>query len=305
MGLVSRQLGYAANPVTTSAIEPGLTPADWNACAQIARTHGRSFYFASRFLSPAKRRAVHSIYAYCRTADDIVDNAQCVESARQDLDNWLHQIDRPVDLIARAFMDTRQRFAIPAQPARDLIEGVGRDLQPTLFRTWPELRVYCHGVAGTVGLMVSPVLGCSDPAVLNRAAGLGIAMQLTNILRDVAEDAELGRLYLPTDELAAFGIDPESVLERRPNGSFTEFMQFQISRARELYDEARPGIPALPPASRLTTLAASHFYSGILCEIEALNYDVFSARAHVSSSKKVRSLPTIAASFVHMTVRSA
>lgn len=305
MGLVSRQLDHAGISVPGLLPEQTLTRAEWKACAQIARTHGRSFYFASHFLPRIKRRAVHSIYAFCRTADDIVDKATCVDTAAIDLENWLQQIDRPFDLVARAFHETRRRYSIPAQPARDLIAGVREDLQPGTFRTWPELRVYCHGVAGTVGLMVSPVLGCTDPVVLEQAACLGIAMQLTNILRDVAEDAELGRLYLPTEELAAFGCDPESILAGKPNGDFADFMQFQISRARKLYAEAHLGLPALPPASRLTTLAASNFYSGILCEIESMNYDVFRTRAQVSSSRKVRSLPGIAAKFVQMSVRPA
>ncbi len=277
-----------------------LSPYDWAACSQIARSHGRSFYLASQFLPRVRRRAVHAIYAWCRTADDIVDRAVCPDSARHELDVWRAQLDHPEHLIARAFGSTRETWDIPLQPALDLLDGVGHDLNPTHFRTWADLRVYCHCVAGTVGLMVSPVLGCSRPDVLEKAAQLGIAMQLTNILRDVAEDASMGRLYLPTAELEEFGCDPESILMGRPNGEFGEFMRFQIARARAIYAEAHKGIPHLPAASRFTTLAASRFYSGILCEIEAMNYNVFRARAQVSSVRKVRSLPSITLSFVSM-----
>ncbi len=277
-----------------------LTATDWATCGQIARNHGRSFYLASRFLPSQRRRAVHAIYAWCRTADDIVDTATCAETARRELIDWRKQLDRPEHLIARAFASTRETYAIPLQPALDLLDGIGHDLDPIPFRTWADLRVYCHCVAGTVGLMVSPVLGCSDPAVLERAAALGIAMQLTNILRDVAEDAAMGRLYLPTAELEEFGCDPESVLTGRPNGQFEEFMRFQITRARAIYAEAHKGIPYLPPASRFTTLAASRFYSGILSEIEAMDCNVFRARAQVSSVRKVRSIPSITLTFVNM-----
>ena len=278
---------------------------DWLQCEAVAREHGRSFYVASKFLPAERRRAIHAIYAFCRTADDIVDRAISPIEASARLDAWARQIENPVDLVPRVFAIARDRFGIPDAPARELIEGVRRDLEPRLYATWPELRDYCHGVAGTVGLMAAPVLGCQDGKALRHAADLGIAMQLTNILRDIAEDAARGIVYLPTFELESFGCDPDSVLAGRPTGRFRELIAFQIDRARILYAEARRGIPALSPAGRFTTLAASHFYAGILKEIEAQGYDPFRGRARVSSSKKVRSLPRIAISFVQLSVRSA
>jgi phytoene synthase len=174
------------------------------------------------------------------------------------------------------------------------------DLGPCRFATWDQLRRYCYHVAGTVGLLVAPILGCRDDAALPHAVDLGIAMQLTNILRDVGEDARRGRLYLPLDELAAFGCDPEAILSGRPSGRFRELLAFQVARARDLYLEARRGIPALSPAGRLTTLAASQFYATILTAIEERDYEVFGARAYVPNGRKIAALPSVAAAFVRI-----
>jgi 15-cis-phytoene synthase len=174
------------------------------------------------------------------------------------------------------------------------------DLGPCRFATWDELRCYCYHVAGTVGLMVAPILGCEDEAALPYAVDLGIAMQLTNILRDVGEDARRRRLYLPLDELAAFGCDPEAILCGRPSGRFRELLDFQVARARELYSQARRGLVALSPAGRLTTLAASEFYAMILTAIEERDYDVFGARAYVPNGRKLTALPSVAAAFVRI-----
>jgi phytoene synthase len=283
---------------------PRTNEDDWLHCEAVAKEHGRSFYVASRFLPTDRRRAIHAIYAFCRVADDIVDRAECPIRAGAALDKWAEQLDYPVDAVPRAFASARDDFGVPIEPARDLIEGVRRDLEPRWYQTWTDLREYCHSVAGTVGLMAAPVLGCRDSHALTHAAELGVAMQLTNILRDVAEDAERGRVYLPVSELEAYGCDPQSVLAGRPNGQFRDLVAFQIERARGLYAQAREGIPALTPAGRFTTLAASHFYAGILREIEAQDLDPFRGRARVTSARKVRSLPRVAVSFIEFSVRA-
>jgi phytoene synthase len=264
------------------------------------RQHGRTFYFASRCLPPERRRAVLATYAFCRVADDIVDATQAasVEAVATALERWKDQIDRPMHPVAIAFAATRAQYSIPVRPVHDLLTGIQMDLTTNRYSSWSELRTYCYHVAGTVGLMVAPILGCRDQSALHHAAGLGIAMQLTNILRDVAEDARLGRLYLPLDEIAAFGCDPEAILAGRPGPRFPALIEFQIQRARALYADAHCGVGALIPRARFTTLAASRLYASILTEIEALNYDVFSTRAHVSSARKVRALPSIASAFV-------
>ena len=215
-------------------------------CAAIAREHGRTFYLASRFLPPGRRRGVLPAYAYCRIADDIVDAARRNRSGRMPRRPWRggrRSSIEPADPVAVAFAETRARFGIPIRPVRRPVHRHphGPDHRP--LRDLGRPARYCYHVAGTVGLMVAPILGCRDPRRARHAADLGIAMQLTNILRDVAEDARSGRLYLPLDEIAAFGCDPEAILAGRPDAGFPDLMAFQIARARALYaDAARSGI---------------------------------------------------------------
>jgi 15-cis-phytoene synthase len=283
-----------------------LQPAsDWETCRLVARTHGKSFYVASLCLPSERRRAIHAVYAFCRMADDIVDRATCLDAARRDIDAWERELDDPVGPVARAFAFARMQYGVPEDAARELLAGVRMDLLPRRYATWDELRGYCHAVAGTVGLMVAPILGCRDASALVYAAELGIAMQLTNILRDICEDAAQGRLYLPVHELADFGVDPDSVLAGQPNGAFCDFMAFQIDRARLLYAVAEQGIPALDSSGRLATLAAKQFYSEILTEIEKLDYDVFRARAHLTTSQKLRALPGVFVGFTQLSLSSA
>jgi len=187
---------------------------------------------------------------------------------------------------------------IPVEPAVELIEGIRMDLEPRCYRNWSELSVYCHAVAGTVGLLSAPVLGCNDPTALKHAAELGIAMQLTNILRDVAEDAANGRIYLPLSDLHTFGCDLESILLGAPVGDFTGLIAFEIDRARALYASALRGVPSLDRNGQLATLAAARFYGEILTEIERFECDVFRGRAHVSTARKLRQTPRVAAAFL-------
>ena len=280
----------------------GMTeaPVDWRLCSEITRVHGRTFYLASHFQTPPRRRALHAIYAYCRIADDIVDRAATPDEAVFQLDAWAAQLDAPTHPVARTFLATRQIYDIPVEPARDLIEGIRSDLRPEPFASWEDLRGYCYCVAGTVGLLTAPVLGCSQASALPRAVDLGIAMQLTNILRDVGEDARQQRVYLPLADLAAFGCTPESLLAGRPVGRFRELMAFEIARARSLYAAARPGIAALSPAGQMTALAASRLYASILTRIEELDYDVFNTRATVHTRRKLGALPAVAVDFARM-----
>ncbi len=285
---------------------PGPLPsaADWRACEVLASGHGRSFYLASRLLPPNRKRAVLATYAWCRITDDIVDHAaeRGTEATMRALDAWETQLVEPSDPVAIAFAAVRERFGVPEGPARDLITGVRMDIVPGTYRSWDELRTYCFHVAGTVGLMVAPILGCDDPDAHRYAADLGIAMQLTNILRDVAEDADMGRLYLPLDEIEAFGCDPEAILAGTPGPRFPELIAFQVDRARRLYGEALLGVPALIPSGRLATLAAARLYAGILDEIEAMDHDVFRGRAIVPGRRKARLLAGASASVARMSI---
>ena len=273
---------------------------DWRRCAEIARAYGQTFYFASHFLPPSRRQAIHATYAWCRIADDLADGAGDLDEAASALDAWERQLDAPADPVAVAFAIARERFGVPDAPARDLLHGVRMDLEHRPFADWQELSRYCYHVAGTVGLLVAPVLGCRDDAALPHAINLGIAMQVTNILRDVGEDARRGRLYLPLSDLAMFDCDPDAVLACRPNGRFRELVAFEIDRARGLYADARRGIPALAPSGRMTTLAGGSLYATILTRIEEMDYDVFASRAHVPTRRKLGALPGVAAAFVRL-----
>lgn len=281
-----------------------VTAADWQACEVIASRQGRSFYLASRFLPPARKRAVLATYAWCRITDDIVDRAPVPdhEAAAQALDAWEAELAAPEHPVARAFAAAREQFNVPVGPAHDLLTGVRMDLLPGTYATWDELRTYCFHVAGTVGLLVAPILGNDDPGADRHAADLGIAMQLTNILRDVAEDATMGRLYLPLEEIVAFGGDPDAILAGMPCRGFRDLMAFQVARARGIYRDALAGVPALIPSGRLATLAAARLYAGILDEIEAMDHDVFQGRAFVPTSRKARLLAGASASVAMMSV---
>jgi phytoene synthase len=270
--------------------------------------HGRTFAFASRFLPPTKRRAAQSAYAFCRIGDDLVDRASAgepVNAIAAGLDDWEQQIDHPTHPVSIAFAAARAYYGIPEQPVHDLFTGFRMDLNPHWFSARAELDDYCYYVAGTVGLIVAPILGCESKPALRHAVELGTAMQLTNILRDVAEDALAGRLYLPLEDLAEFGVDPESILAGRPNGDFRNLMRYEIDRAREFYASAREGVSALDLTGQLTTLASSHLYAHILGCIEEQDYDVFRRRAHVSMARKLRALPVVAGSFVGMRLTTA
>lgn len=273
---------------------------DWDVCEDVVRRYGRTFYFSSRFLPSDRRRAIYAAYAFFRVADDIVDLAPVAGSAAtaRALDAWEGQLDAPSHPVAVAFAVARARYGVPVAPARDLVDGMRMDLTPRRYATWEELRVYCYRVAGTVGLIAAPIFGCRDEAALPRAVDLGIAMQLTNILRDVAEDAAMGRLYLPLADLAAFGCDPEAILAGRASGRFAALIAFEIERARALYDSGRIGVPALAPGGQLAALASAHLYGKILHRIEEQGHDVFAGRAYVPTRRKLRAMPTVAAAFV-------
>jgi phytoene synthase len=279
------------------------TQDDWEACRRIAAEHGRSFYLASKVLPAERRRSVLAAYAFCRIADDIVDKsgADGVEEAAKALEHWKHELREPRHPVAVAFAHTRRMYRVPLDPVLDLLHGVEMDLETSRYPDWTALHRYCYHVAGTVGLIVAPIFGCENPSSLTHASDLGIAMQLTNILRDVHEDAQMGRLYLPVDEMAKFGVDPEALLSGQPGDGFRDLMAFQIARARALYDSALMGVPSLAPSGRMATLAASHLYSRILNEIEAMDYDVFAARACVTAKGKVTSLSNATVAFARMT----
>ena len=261
----------------------------------ITAIHSKSFYLASRLLPADKRRAARALYAFCRTADDLVDNPSGDPQAA--LDNWRHSAfsaHPPAhDLVAVAWADTRARHEIPQGYGEQLLAGVSRDLEQTRYETFDDLVTYAYGVASTVGLMSMHIIGFTHPDAVVYAIKLGVALQITNILRDVAEDWQRGRVYLPQEELRFFGITEDDLDKGVVTDRWRTFMKFQIGRARQLYEEAWPGIALLDKDGRFAIAAAAELYRGILDDIEQNNYDVFSRRAHVTKWGKLRRLPGI------------
>ncbi|HEX5385641.1 MAG TPA: squalene/phytoene synthase family protein [Gemmatimonadales bacterium] len=262
---------------------------------QITAEWAKSFYFASRFLPAPKRRAVFALYDYCRHADNLVDERGDLSAAevRAALDalgrqvRAMHAGRAPANPRWLALADTLRRFRVPLAPMLDLLQGVALDLEPVAFPDFAALHRYCRLVAGGVGLMLGPVLG-APRRFRQPGVQLGVAMQLTNVLRDVGEDLDSGRLYLPADELAAFGIDRAALEARRVTPAFSRFMRFQVARSRRWFAEGDRVIPLFPnDGSRLTVRLLQTTYAGILDAIERLGYDVFRTRAYVSSPRKL------------------
>jgi phytoene synthase len=262
-------------------------------CRKLTAIHSRSFYLASRLLPVAKRQAVWALYAFCRISDDIVD--QPGRNVNIALANWRRRMlasnPPPDDWVALAWADTQARYHIPLRYAEQLIDGVAADLHRTRYTTFADLATYAYGVASTVGLMSMHIIGFSGPEAIPYAIKLGVALQVTNILRDIAEDWRAGRVYLPQEELTAFHLAEADLAAGQVDDRWRAFMRFQIARNRRLYQEAWPGIAMLHPEGRLAIAAAARFYEGILEDIEKRDYNVFRVRAHVGLWGKLRKLP--------------
>ena len=278
-------------------------------CRQITAKYAKTFYLATLLISGAKRRAIWAIYAWCRRTDELVDGPGAAITTPETLDRWEAQLEsvfagRPFDDPDVALVDTLQRFPLDIQPFRDMIAGQRMDLYRSRYETFEELNLYCYRVAGTVGLMSTAVMGvdtsCNtaawnqnhDPYIpTEEAIALGIALQLTNILRDVGEDARRGRIYIPLEDLARFNYTEQDLLKGVVDERWEELMRFQIQRTRQVYARAEKGISKLSPDARLPVWAAQMLYSQILDVIERNQYDVFRKRAYVPKLQKFRSLP--------------
>lgn len=274
-----------------------MSLADAHYCARVLRAHSRTFHLASLFLPHEKRRGAMALYAFCRLADDFVDNATMrgttLAEARARLAAHRRGLDaaynrRPDTPVFREVAWTAQRFGVPRAPLDELLGGVERDLDRCRYPSWSALERYCEGVASSVGEMCTYVWGVSDDtsiaSAVSYARTLGTAMQLTNILRDVGEDARRHRCYLPDDELAAFGFVPADVLEGRVlqhRGRWNAFTRMQIERARALYEAAAPGIALLAPDAQRCASACAAGYASILDAITRHDYDNVTRRASV------------------------
>ena len=298
-----RLLSWAYEALTSSAVEHVIdADADvinsaYDYCARITRSNSRTFHLASAFLPREKRRAARALYAFCRSTDDMIDETRVPAQSNEVLVHWRARLsslhlaaDDPIPL---AWADAQTRFRIPRGYADQLISGVSRDLSQTRYETFDELTEYCYGVASTVGLMVMHIVGFRDQDALPYAVKLGIALQLTNILRDVGEDWHAGRLYLPLDELAAFGLTTRDIAAGRVDDRWRAFMRFQMARIEGFYEESNPGIAMLSADGRFAIAAATELYRAILQDIRAHDYDVFRRRAHIDTLGKIRRMPRI------------
>ncbi|MGL5942881.1 MAG: 15-cis-phytoene synthase CrtB [Waterburya sp.] len=278
-------------------------------CRQITAEYAKTFYLGTLLMPTEKSKAIWAIYAWCRLTDELVDGTKARYTTKETLAEWEQQLESvfagyALDETDVALVDTIQHYPMGIQPFRDMIAGQRMDLERNRYQTFEELQLYCYRVAGTVGLMSNAVLGISmdsngvpwqrdQPIYVptEEAIALGIAMQLTNILRDVGEDMQRDRIYLPLDDLHAFNYTEADLLAGVIDERWKALMKFQIKRAREYYKKAEKGIRYLIRDSRLPVWASLMHYQGILKEIEANDYDVFNKRAFVAKYKKTISLP--------------
>jgi phytoene synthase len=270
------------------------------ACRVMTRHHAKTFYFASHVLPAQKRSDAYSVYAFCRYVDDRIDLAPDEAARRSALagltgllaaaygtDKDAGTLESSIPWL-KSFRETIRRRAIPVNYFEDLLAGVALDQGRVRLATWEELDKYCYHVAAVVGLIMVHVLTEPAPELLTPARDLGTAMQLTNILRDIAEDWQRDRIYLPAEELAKFGLTEEDIARQRTGSAFRELMRFQIGRARLFYGSAEPGIIALPDdGSRFCARLMSTIYGAILDEIERADYQVYQGRVRVSLPRKI------------------
>jgi 15-cis-phytoene synthase len=262
-------------------------------CRDIARTRARNFYYSFVLLPDDRKNAMCAVYAFNRFCDDLSDEPGAM---RMGLERWRDELIRalagsppPGNPIWPAFADTAERFGIPHRYFHEMIDGVASDLDWHAPETFADLYRYCYQVASVVGLTVIHIFGNSSPEALHLAEKCGVAFQLTNILRDIREDLERGRVYLPAEDLARFGVDlggAEAAAGGAPGTAFRELMRFEAARARAYYDESRPLIGLVEPECRASMWALIEIYRRLLERIERSGYDVLARRMRLSTFEK-------------------
>lgn len=274
-----------------------LLAQSYEECKRLNSLHGKTYYLATLLLPRNKRPYVHALYGFARYADEIVDDLASTLSPQEKanvLRTWSSGVltdlkaGTSTDHIGRALVDTAKKFDIPHQHFVDFLHSMEMDLTVTEYRTYDDLLEYVYGSAAVIGLEMVPILGYSNEAAFEAAKKLGIAFQLANFIRDVAEDLDRGRVYLPLDELAKFGVDRDMLERRVLTPQIIEALKFQIARVRALQDEADSGIAYLDKESRPCIRAASELYCGIVDEVEAIGYDIFNKRAKTSTARRAR-----------------
>ena len=271
--------------------------ASYEECKRLNSLHGKTYYLATLLLPAAKRPFVHALYGFARYADEIVDDLASTLSAQEKaevLRNWSSEVlqglktGQSSDLVGRALIDTVQRFDIPHQHFVDFLHSMEMDLTVTEYQTFDDLYEYVYGSAAVIGLQMVPILGGDTVNSLEAAKNLGVAFQLANFIRDVGEDLDRGRVYLPLQELAEHGVTRQMLEARKLTPEIISALKFQIARVRQLQKAAEPGIAILDKTSQPCIRAASELYCGIVDEVEKIGYDIFNKRAKTSSARRAR-----------------
>jgi phytoene synthase len=267
-----------------------------NISRALTKASRSNFYYAFLFLPKPKREALYAVYAFCRVTDDLVDEALSLsgaaDTALERLKGWRAEVEacfrgEATHPVTQGLAQVIRDFGIPHAHIEELLNGVEMDLTRSRYATFAELAQYCHRVAGVVGLMCIEIFGYRQPATRIYAEHLGTAFQLTNILRDLAADAERGRIYVPQEDLQRFGYSEQDLLERRMTPGFSDLMRFEVERARQFYAAARMHLPQEDRRSMLAAEIMGAIYSRILDQIEARRYDVFSRRIRLSDAERL------------------
>jgi phytoene synthase len=267
-----------------------MTPEDY--CQQKAAASGSSFYYSFLFLPPERRRAITALYAFCREVDDVVDECSDAQVAAGKLAWWRAELDglyagRPQHPVTKALQAVLPQFALPQEQLLEIIDGMEMDLQQTRYLDFKALSLYCYRVASVVGLLAAEIFGHTDRRTLKYAHDLGMAFQLTNIIRDVGEDARRGRVYLPLDELKRFEVPVADILNARHSENFRRLMEFQIERAEGYYAQAMSQLPEADRKAQRPGLVMAAIYRTLLDEIKRDGCQVLNQRTSLTPLRKL------------------
>src|SRR5437868_1716787 len=266
-----------------------MTPDEY--CQQKAAASGSSFYYSFLFLPPERRRAITALYAFCREVDDIVDETSDPHLAATKLAWWRSELanlfaGKPQHPVAKALLPSVEKFGVTEEKLGEIIDGMEMDLTQTRYLDWPGLERYCYRVAGVVGLLAAGIFGYRDPRTLDYAKNLGIAFQLTNIIRDVGEDARMNRVYLPIEDLQRFGVPAADILQARETAGFRSLMEFEAERARGYYASAMSALPAADRRTQRPGLIMAAIYRTLLDEIQREGFQVLTRRTSLTPLRK-------------------
>ncbi len=267
-----------------------MNPHDY--CQEKAAKSGSSFYYSFMFLPPERRQAITALYAFCREVDDVVDECHDLSLAQAKLAWWRQELGRvysgtPTHPVCLALQDVVGRYGMAEEQLEEIIDGMAMDLQQTRYLDFKGLQLYCYRVASVVGLLAAGIFGHQERQTLKYAHDLGIAFQLTNIIRDVGEDARRGRIYLPVDELQRFDVAAKDILEARYTDNFRALMAFQAERAERFYDQALAQLPAVDRRAQRPGLIMAAIYRTLLAEIAADGFLVLDRRTSLTPLRKV------------------